>query len=88
MYWLTEFHTLAFLVGVEHTIMLTSCRCEPITITMVRARLWPATALDPRMAFTFDLLDWAEALLYECQVATKDFLSALHFKCAHLMIKV
>lgn len=55
---------------------------------MVRARLWPATAKDPRVAFTFELLDWAEALLYECQVAMKDLLAALQFKCAHLVVKV
>ena len=40
-------------------------------------RLWPATPVKPVLAFTFDLLDSLEALLLECQVATKDFVEAL-----------
>ena len=35
---------------------------------MVCARLWPATPQYPRLAFCFELLDWAKALLLECQV--------------------
>ena len=41
--------------------------CEPIAVTLVRVRLWPATPQNPRYAFCFDLLDWCEALLLECQ---------------------
>jgi len=35
---------------------------------MVRARLWPAKPQQPSLAFTFELLDWVETLLLECQV--------------------
>ena len=49
---------------------------------MVCARLWPATAQRPHLAFTFELLDWAEALLLECQVALKDLCKV---KCPHLV---
>ena len=55
---------------------------------MVRARLWPAAPQRPHLAFTFELLDWAEALLLECQVSLKDLCKALCFKCPHLIIKV
>ena len=55
---------------------------------MVRARLWPATPQYPRLAFCFELLDWAEALLLECQVALKDLCKAIQFKCPHLATKV
>lgn len=55
---------------------------------MARARLWPSSPQRPHLAFTFELLDWAEALLLECQVALKDFCKALTFKCPHLMQKV
>ena len=72
----------------EHTILLSCCDCEPIAVTMARARLWPATAQNPRLAFTFELLDWAEALLYECQIALKDLWAALRYKCPHLVNKV
>ena len=57
-------------------------------MTLVRARLWPATAQNPRLAFTFDLLDWAEALMYECHVALKDLWGALLYKFPHILIKV
>ena len=40
------------------------------------------------IAFSFDLLNWAEALLLECQVAMKDFCKALDFKCPRLIFKV
>ena len=65
-----------------------SCCCEPLVVTMVRARLWPASPQQPHIAFTFDLLDWAEALLLECQIALKDLCKALVFKCPHLVGKV
>ena len=77
-----------FLLGNEHNVRFTSCKCEPLVVTMVRARLWPASPQNPHYAFTFELLDWAEALLLECQVALKDFCQALYFRCQHLTIKV
>ena len=55
---------------------------------MVRARLWPATPQYPRLAFCFEMLDWAEALLLECQVALKDLCKAMQFLCHHFIAKV
>ena len=37
--------------------------CEPLVVTMIRAQLWPSAPKRPHQAFTFELLDWAEALL-------------------------
>lgn len=71
----------------EHKIYILCCQCEPLPLTLVRARLWPATAQNPRLAFTFELLDWAEALLYECQVALKDFCDALQYRVSHILQK-
>ena len=70
--------------GSEHHVTFKYCQCEPLVVTMVRARLWPSTAQHPHLAFTFELLDWAEALLLECQVALKDLCKALCFRCPHL----
>ena len=67
--------------GIEHKVWYTCCDCEPIAVTLTRASLWPSTPHNPRYAFTFTLLDWAEALMLECQVALKDFCSALKFRC-------
>ena len=76
------------LAGNEHNMKFMHCQCEPLVVTMVRARLWPATAQHPRLAFAFELLDWAEALLLECQVALKDLCKALSFFCPQLTGKV
>lgn len=75
-------------LGEEHNILFVCCACEPLVLTMVRARLWPSSPQRPNVAFTFDLLDWVECLLLECQVALKDFCKALYLKCPHLVKKV
>ena len=54
-------------------------------MTMVRARMWPASPQFPRLAFSFELMDWVEALLLECQVAVKEFCGALYFKCPYVI---
>ncbi len=64
------------------------CSCEALPITMVKARLWPATPRNPRYAFTFELLDWAESLMLESQVALKDFCATLKFRCPFSVPKV
>lgn len=74
--------------GIEHRILFSTCKCEPIAVSLVRARLWPATPRNPHYAFSFDLLDWAIALLLECQVSLKDLCQALYYKCPYLVIKV
>ena len=76
------------ILGNEHNINFLYCSCESLVLTLVRARLWPSTPHHPHIVFSFDLLDWAEALLLECQVALKDLCKAFQFKCPHLVIKV
>ena len=67
-------------LGTEHKLQFTYCSCEPLPITMARANLWPASPSNPSYAFSFALLDWAEALLLECQVSLQDFCHALKFR--------
>ena len=74
--------------GMEHMVSVTSCECESLAVALVRARLWPASPQFPEYAFSFDLLDWAEALLLECHVSLKDFCSALYFRCPYSVEKV
>ena len=76
------------LPGVEHRIQFSYCHCEPLMKTLCRAQLWPATPTYPHYAFSFALLDWAEALLLECQVALKDFCNALSFRAPFYNQKV
>ena len=40
---------------------------------------WPATPVRPSTAFYFQLLDWLEALLWECQVSLHDVSAAVQF---------
>ena len=82
-YSLRSVFIVCLILGVEHTITLICCQCEAVAVTMARAQLWPATAQNPQLAFTFELLDWAKTLLYECQIAVKDFfVSAVTMACA------
>ncbi len=50
---------------------------------MARSQIWPTTPVNPRVGFTFSILDLAEAMLLECQVALKDFCTALKFRCPY-----
>lgn len=70
-----------FCVGIEHKLSFVSCNCEPVSVTLARAQLWPATPHNPRYAFTFNLLNWMEVLMLECQVSIKDFCHTLKFRC-------
>lgn len=74
--------------GTQHSILFSCCNCEPTAVTMVKARLWPASPSFPKLAFTFELLEWAEALMLECQVALGDFCKALQFLSPHGTNKV
>ena len=50
--------------------------------------MWPSTPNNSHLTFTFDFMDWIEALVLECQVALQDFCKALIYKCPYLIIKV
>ena len=62
----------------------------------MRARLFATTPKQPQLAFTFELLDWFEALMLECQVAAQDFVAAIGVLsdtqlmrvCIHVHVKV
>ena len=66
----SDFDVVIILLGLEHQVLLHCCDCEP---DMVRARMWPASPQFPRLAFSFEMMDWVEALLLECPVAVKEF---------------
>ncbi|CAB3988685.1 Hypothetical predicted protein [Paramuricea clavata] len=74
--------------GRRHKLAVMSCPCEAVSVSLARLRLWPATSKNPTFAFTFDLLDWMEALLLECQVSVNDFCKALDFKIPRYVISV
>ena len=74
-------HVYIIIAGMEHKLQFFPCGCEPLAVTMTRAKLWPASSTNPRFAFTFALLDWAEACLLEAHVSLQDFCNTLKFRC-------
>lgn len=75
------------MVGVVHNVLFKYCKCECLAVALIRTKLWPTSVKSPRFAFTFALLDWAEALMVECQVALKDFCDSLKFRCPFVVGK-
>ena len=69
-----------FHAGIPHQVGIVSCKCEPFSVTLSRLRLWPTSSKQPSYALAFDLLDWMEAMLLECQVSLNDFCKALNYK--------
>ncbi|XP_028417867.1 uncharacterized protein LOC114542545 [Dendronephthya gigantea] len=73
--------------GRRHELHVTTCPCEAFPVSLARIRLWPTSSKQPRFAVSFDLLDWMEALLLECQVSVSDFCKALDVKMPKYVIK-
>ena len=55
------------------------CSCVPDAVKLVQLHYWPGTPQQPSTAFSFELLDWIEALFLECQVALQDVSAAFQF---------
>ena len=66
-------------IGPPRDLDIRFCSCEEDAVTLVRLQYWPATPTRPSTAFSFQLLDWIEALLLECQVSMQDVSAAIQF---------
>ena len=53
------------------------CSCDPDFLRLLRFNFWGATPTKPELAFTMDLMKLLHTLNLECQVAVKDFCSAI-----------
>lgn len=40
------------------------CSCVPDAVKLVQLHYWPGTPQQPSTAFSFELLDWIEALFF------------------------
>ena len=60
-----------------HNITIDFCGCgqgdQRHTVQLLRARLYPATVIDPQSAATFDALKSFEVLSYESKVSAFEF---------------
>ena len=77
-----------FFIVVQHSITFTFCQCFGEVETLIQFELFPATPKRPTVAYSFQLLDYLEALLLECQVAVSDFTAALKVMSASPFMQV
>lgn len=63
------------------------CTCYSVPEIFLWQGLWPASPVEPTLAFTTKLMEFALALVMECQVSIFDLVKALEFT-ANPLIKV
>ena len=84
-----HFHLPPYIyIGCYHSVRVTFCDCETEVETLMRSRLFAATPKQPQLAFTFELLDWFDALMLECQVPAQDFVAAIGILTDSQLMKV
>ena len=66
-----------FLSGFQVVVAVQFCSCEPDFLRLLRFNFWGATPTKPELAFTMDLMKLLLTLNLECQVAVKEFCSAI-----------
>jgi hypothetical protein len=67
------------LVGIHHEILFEYCNCYTVPECLVQCGVWPATPVEPSVAFILDLMEMTLRLMMECQVSIHDMLRALDF---------
>ena len=60
------------------------CTCFSVAESFLFQGLWPATPVEPTLAFTTSLMEFTLALVMECQVSIFDLVKALD---SHPLIK-
>lgn len=63
------------------------CTCFSVAESFLFQGLWPATPVEPTLAFTTSLMEFTLALVMECQVSIFDLVKASDFY-SHPLIKV
>jgi len=66
--------------GVPRAVDITFCECEDMGVTLRRLGLWPATATEPRCAYSIRLLRWLEALMLSGHLSVHSFVEAVRFR--------
>ena len=75
-----HFYISMYITGRPHRCNVWFCESEKEPVSLIRHRLWPASPVKPKVAFTFDLLDWLEALQLESHLSTKGFCNGLRWR--------
>ncbi|CAB3991032.1 Hypothetical predicted protein, partial [Paramuricea clavata] len=71
--------TVVDLSGFYHEIVFEYCNCYTVPESLLQCGVWPATPVEPSVAFTLDLMEMTLRLMMECQVSIHDMLKALDF---------
>ena len=71
--------SLSLHLGRHHEISLICCACQTVAESLLLHGLWPATPVEPTLAFTVEVMHLALALMMECQVSLYDLCKALEF---------
>lgn len=73
--------------GGQHVVKIVCCTCYSVAESFLWQGLWPPTPVEPTSAFTTALMEFAIALMMECQVSIFDLVKGLNFS-ANPLIKV
>lgn len=76
------------IIGIPRHAEVGFCKCKSDALTLTELGYWPATPTRPNLAFSFEFLDWMEALLLEAQVVVLDYCSAVEFMLKDKLSKV
>ena len=68
-----------FYKGPARILDVLFCPCVEDALTLVQLHYWLSTPTRPSTVFSFQLLDWIEALFFECQVSMQDVAAAFEF---------
>ena len=59
--------------------MFEYCNCHSVPESLLHCGVWPATPVEPNLAFTLPLMEMTLRFMMECQVSIHDMLKALEF---------
>lgn len=66
-------------LGYHHDVEFEYCTCKSIPETLLCYGLWPASPMEPSLAFTTKLMKHTLALMMECHVSIYDLAKTLKF---------
>ena len=65
--------------GHHHEIFFEYCNCFGVAESLLQCGVWPATPVEPDLAFTLHLMEMTLRFMMECQVSIHDMLKAFDF---------
>ena len=76
-------HCTTIYLGKQITVQILCCKCESPSVTLIRHGLWPATPVQPKLAFTFEFMEWLRCLRLRAHASTHKFSEAVKSKLSN-----